>query len=66
MPEFKMQGIGGELLREGLKACRQPGYDSVIVPGHPEYYPKFGFKQADRWGIKILSERRLKLLWRVS
>jgi predicted N-acetyltransferase YhbS len=33
MPEFLKQGIGGELIREGLKACRQPGYDSVIVLG---------------------------------
>jgi predicted N-acetyltransferase YhbS len=24
----------------------------VIVLGHPEYYPKFGFKPASRWNIK--------------
>ena len=52
LPEFQKQGIGSELIREGLKACQQLGYDSVIVLGHPEYYPKFGFKQADTWGIK--------------
>ena len=51
-PEFQKQGIGSELIREGLKTCLQLGYDSVIVLGHPEYYPKFGFKQADTWGIK--------------
>jgi putative acetyltransferase len=28
------------------------GYDSVIVFGHPEYYPKFGFRPAGTWGIK--------------
>jgi len=43
-PEFRKQGIGGELIREGLKACGKMGYDSVIVLGHPEYYPKFGFE----------------------
>ena len=43
-PEFQKQGIGGELIREGLKSCLQPGYDFVIVLGHPEYYPKFGFE----------------------
>lgn len=47
LPEFKKQGIGSELIREGLKACQQQGYDFVIVMEHPEYYPKFGFKQAD-------------------
>jgi putative acetyltransferase len=30
----------------------EPGYDSVIVLGHTEYYPMIGFKQADMWGIK--------------
>ena len=51
-PEFQKQRIGSELIREGLKTCRQFGYDSVIVLGHPEYSPTFGFKQADTWGIK--------------
>ncbi len=52
LPEFQKQGIGGELIKEGLKACKQLGYDSAIVLGHPEYYPEFGFKQANTWGIK--------------
>jgi len=47
-PEFQKQGIGGELIREGLKVCLQLGYDSVIVLGHPEYYPKFGFEPASK------------------
>ncbi len=51
-PEFQKQGIGGKLIRKGLKACRQLGYDSVIVFGHPEYYPKFGFRPAGTWNIK--------------
>ncbi|WP_369793119.1 GNAT family N-acetyltransferase [Methanosarcina sp. 2.H.A.1B.4] len=51
-PEFQKQGIGGEFIREGLKACLQLGYDSVIVLGHPEYYPKFGFEPTGKWGIK--------------
>lgn len=24
----------------------------MIVLGHPDYYPKFGFKQTSIWGIK--------------
>ena len=50
-PEFQKKGIGGELIKTGLEVCRHLGYDSVIVLGHPEYYPKFGFKQAGSWGI---------------
>ena len=51
-PEFRKQGIGGRLIKEGLEACRKLGYGSVIVLGHPEYYPKFGFEPASKWGIK--------------
>ncbi|AKB34986.1 GCN5-related N-acetyltransferase [Methanosarcina siciliae C2J] len=52
-PEFRKRGIGGTLIREGLVACLLPGYDSVvIVLGHPEYYPKFGFEPAVKWRIK--------------
>ena len=51
-PEFQKQGIGDELIREGLKVCLQLEYDSVIVLGHPEYYLKFGFEPASKWGIK--------------
>lgn len=51
-PEFQKQGIGSKLIIEGLKVCRQSGYDSIIVLGHHDYYPKFGFKPAGTWGIK--------------
>ena len=52
MPEFQRQSIGGELIREGIKACQRLGYDSIVVLGRPEYYPKFGFRQANTWGIR--------------
>jgi predicted N-acetyltransferase YhbS len=28
------------------------GYQSVIVLGHEDYYPKFGFEPAEKWNIK--------------
>ena len=43
-PERQRQGIGGHLVRAGVHACRTRGLDAVIVLGHPEYYPKFGFR----------------------
>jgi putative acetyltransferase len=36
-------GIGSSLLREGLTASQEAGHRIVIVLGHPEYYPRFGF-----------------------
>lgn len=51
-PEYQRMGIGGKLVRAGIKSARELGHKSVIVIGHPEYYPKFGFKPASGWGIK--------------
>ena len=43
LPEHQKQGIGSELIRQGLVNCRLASYPIVIVVGHPEYYPRFGF-----------------------
>ncbi|MGQ0438998.1 GNAT family N-acetyltransferase, partial [Bacillus sp. B-TM1] len=34
------------------KLMKKLGYDQFAVLGHPEYYPKFGFKKASEWNIK--------------
>jgi len=46
LPEFQNQGIGSRLVREGLEACKRLRYDAVVVLGHIEYYPRFGFSRA--------------------
>ena len=43
LPEWQRRGAGSALVRAGLEACRNQGIDAVIVVGHPEYYPRFGF-----------------------
>jgi len=40
-------GIGSTLIRSGLAGCRELGYGAVVVLGHPDYYPRFGFTPAD-------------------
>ena len=50
-PEFQGQGIGSQLIRTGLRKAAELGYDSVLLLGHPEYYPRFGFKPASHWNI---------------
>jgi len=45
--------IGGKLINKGLKHAEDLGFRSVIVVGHPGYYPKFGFTKASGWGIKV-------------
>jgi putative acetyltransferase len=51
-PEHQRKGIGSKLVRAGLEQCRQLGFVAVVVLGHPEYYPRFGFSPASRFGIE--------------
>ncbi len=43
LPARQRQGVGTALTRQGIDACRQRGARIVIVLGHQEYYPRFGF-----------------------
>lgn len=52
LPEFQKHGIGSALIRAGLDELRKLGHDIVVVLGHPEYYPRFGFKPSKSFGIK--------------
>lgn len=51
-PEYQRKGIGSALVRTGLDRCKQLGFGAVVVLGHPEYYPRFGFSPSTRFGIK--------------
>jgi putative acetyltransferase len=46
LPEHQRQGIGGRLIRQGLDLLCRQGERIVIVVGHPDYYPRFGFSSA--------------------
>jgi putative acetyltransferase len=50
-PGFQKSGIGGQLIKNGLKVAKDLGFSSVIVLGHEHYYPKFGFELAAKWNI---------------
>lgn len=44
LPAFQRRGVGSELGRCGLQACRDAGHRIAVVLGHPDYYPRFGFR----------------------
>ena len=52
LPSHQRQGIGSRLVEEGLKRCAALGWDGVVVLGHPEYYPRFGFVHAATFGLR--------------
>ena len=50
-PEHQRQGIGSALVHAGIEQVRKLGFGAVVVLGHPEYYPRFGFSPSSRFGI---------------
>lgn len=51
LPSHQRQGIGSALVRAGLGECRRLGFEAVVVLGHADYYPRFGFQAASRFGL---------------
>jgi len=52
LPEFQRQGVGSKLIKAGTEILKTSGCPFIIVLGHPEYYPRFGFEPASRYRIK--------------
>ena len=50
-PDRQKSGIGSALARAGLDRCRSLGVAGVVVLGHPQYYPRFGFVPSSEFGI---------------
>jgi putative acetyltransferase len=50
-PDRQRQGIGSRLVTQGLDLLRDRRCPFVVVVGHPEYYPRFGFAPASRLGL---------------
>ena len=44
LPEFQRQGIGKDLIQEGLSQLKGMNAQGCCLVGHPEYYKKLGFK----------------------
>jgi putative acetyltransferase len=50
-PERQRRGVGGMLIDSGLAACAALGEHAVVVLGHSDYYPRFGFRPAWDYGL---------------
>lgn len=51
VPAYQRKGIGSALAQHGLARCRQAACHAVVVVGHADYYPRFGFVPAVKFGI---------------
>jgi putative acetyltransferase len=52
LPSQQRKGIGSRLVRYGLEFLRNGGCPFVIVLGHPEYYPRFGFEPCSKYHLR--------------
>jgi putative acetyltransferase len=52
LPERQRMGVGSALVRRGVRHARGTEYPLVVVLGHPDYYPRFGFRPARQYEIE--------------
>lgn len=53
LPDFQKQGFGGQLIKEAHSIARKLGHTSVILVGHADYYPRFGYRKTSEFGIQL-------------
>ncbi len=52
-PNYQHQSIGGQLIREAHQRAKELGFKSIVLLGHAQYYPRFGYQQASQYGISL-------------
>ncbi|WP_204478324.1 GNAT family N-acetyltransferase [Aeromonas veronii] len=55
-PDWQGQGIGSDLIREGLDTALEMDWKGVVVLGDPAYYSRFGFRPASEFGLHCIYE----------
>jgi putative acetyltransferase len=52
LPEYQRRGIGTKLIKFGTMRLNLSGCPFIVVLGHADYYPRFGFRPASDYGLK--------------
>ena len=51
LPAYQKQGIGSALMRHSMAKAKELGYGAILFFGHENYYPRFGFVDAEKYRI---------------
>ena len=51
IPKYQKNGIGSQLLIHSLESAREMGFKAVVIFGNPDYYHRFGFRNAADYNI---------------
>ena len=55
LPEYQGKGIGYLLIKTVVSKARELGYKGIVIYGNPDYYHRFGFVNAEKFGIRTSS-----------
>lgn len=53
LPDYQKQGVGKALIMETHKRAVELGFKSIVLVGHADYYPKFGYRKLSEFNIKM-------------
>ncbi len=51
LPTYWRRGVGSALMRHSITEAARLGERAIVFYGHPDYYPRFGFRRAEAFGI---------------
>jgi len=51
LPKFQKKGIGSKLMNYTISESKKLGFRGMILFGNPDYYHRFGFKNAKEYSI---------------
>lgn len=52
-PSWQGKGIGGKLIREAHTVAKELGFKSVVLLGHEDYYPRFGYELTSKYNVRL-------------
>lgn len=53
LTNYQKKGIGAKLIKAAHIKAKELGYKSIVLLGHADYYPKFGYQLASKFGVNI-------------
>lgn len=53
LPTHQRKGIGERLIKSAHDKATELGFGAVVVLGHENYYPRFGYEPAEKYGFKL-------------
>ena len=53
LPELHGQSIGSQLIKMAHKVAKALGHKRIILLGHKDYYPRFGYEMTSKYGIQL-------------